>query len=97
MDNIPFKLVAVNSFSDLQRQFARNVLDEEFASTQVSVVLINCGATVNLKSYLNLPDSCTALVIDCHRPFDLTNTHFSNTNVSPMDSGILIPAADSCR
>jgi hypothetical protein len=40
-----------------------------------TVVMINCGALVELRAMLQLSSDQRCYVLDCHRPFHHTNVH----------------------
>ena len=71
-DMISFALVPVNGYDDVE-QVAKERLGPE--SEIRSIVVLNCGAIVNLKSLLSLQPEMKCYVIDSHRPMHLTNVY----------------------
>jgi cell division control protein 45 len=46
-----------------------------------SIIMINCGGTVDLMEFLAPPPEVTVYVIDCHRPYHLENVREHNSQV----------------
>ena len=51
-----------------------------------SIVLLNCGATVELQRFFEVPESTKIFVIDSHRPYHLANVKDSNEQVCRLFS-----------
>ncbi len=71
-DNVKFVLVPVSGYEDLASK-AQQMMAE--SSDLKSFVLVNCGAVVDVSSFLELSDEQTAYVIDYHRPVHQRNIH----------------------
>ncbi|XP_071949522.1 cell division control protein 45 homolog [Antedon mediterranea] len=68
-DSVHYTLVPVSGQQDLERAFLEH-------SEQIKhVVLINCGANINLLDVLQPEDDVTFFVCDSHRPIDLVNVY----------------------
>lgn len=50
------------------------------------LILLNCGALIDLSQYLTPQDYVTIYVIDSHRPWNLDNA-FSDNNIFVFDDG----------
>lgn len=51
-----------------------------------SVVLVGCGAVVDVAGYLRLPSRCSVYILDGQRPISLDNL-FNNSQVFFVDDG----------
>ena len=51
-----------------------------------SVVLIGCGAVVDVASYFKVPARCSVYIMDGQRPLSLDNV-FNNSQVFVVDDG----------
>lgn len=71
-DNVLYTLVPVQGKSDLIRAFEDNVGQD---SGIRYVVMINCGATIDLVDFLDPPDDLVIFVADSHRPIDVCNAY----------------------
>ncbi|KAI8323406.1 CDC45-like protein [Martensiomyces pterosporus] len=82
-DTIGHKIIPVNNYADItsmnQELIERNMQIK-------SVVLINCGAQVDIQDYITLRDDLAVLVVDSHRPFNLYNVYW-NEQVMCFDDG----------
>lgn len=58
--------------SDLQTCFSERRTDEKY------VLLINCGATLDIFDFLELGEDTEIYILDSHRPLDVRNVY--NTN-----------------
>ncbi len=96
-DNILYHLVHVSGYEDLMDQ-AKSLL---FGNEDIrSVVMINCGAIVDVESFLHLQEQAdrSAYVIDYHRPVHMNNINnssnvvvFADTDSVPEPRGVLPP------
>nr|CAB3229254.1 cdc45 protein [Phallusia mammillata] len=66
-DNIQYTLVPVSKKSDLVREY------EEHKEQNKHIILLNCGANIDLLNTLDPSEDVTFYVIDSHRPIDLVN------------------------
>lgn len=71
-DNVQYTLVPVQGKSDLIRAFEDNAGE---GSGVRYVVMINCGATIDLVDFLDPPEDLVIFVADSHRPIDVCNAY----------------------
>jgi len=71
-DNVQYTLVPVVGKSDLIRAFEDNTGED---SGVRYVVMINCGATIDLVDFLSPPEDLIIFVADSHRPIDVCNAY----------------------
>jgi len=71
-DNVLYTLVPVVGKSDLVRAFTDNIGHD---SGVRYVVMINCGATIDLVDFLDPPEDLIIFVADSHRPIDVCNAY----------------------
>lgn len=82
-DLIPHKIVPVMGFEDLQKSYVETVANDDEIK---NVLLIGCGATIDLLDFLSISDDDQTLskqkfyIIDNHRPWNLDNL-FGSPNV----------------
>ena len=86
-DNVPFKVTPVAGYGDV----AAATVDVADAFSEIrSVVMLNCGGTVNLEALFG-GGAATIFVVDSHRPFHLRNVHSGGKVVvldaEPLDAG----------
>ncbi|EGB04400.1 hypothetical protein AURANDRAFT_32720 [Aureococcus anophagefferens] len=86
-DNVPFKVTPVAGYGDV----AAATVDVADAFSEIrSVVMLNCGGTVNLEALFG-GGAATIFVVDSHRPFHLRNVHSGGRVVvldaEPLDAG----------
>ncbi|CEO97713.1 Cell division control protein 45 [Plasmodiophora brassicae] len=89
MDHLLYKVVPVASYDDLLRSVG--AVDDAVKS----IIMINCGANINLKAELPPRDDLHVYVLDSHRPYHLTNVHPNNTSIVCLDGSIEPPAFPS--
>ena len=86
-DNIPFKVTPVSGYGDVAA--ATSDASDEYSETR-SVIMLNCGATVNLEQVFGA-SAATVFVVDSHRPLHLRNVHSGGKVVvldaEAMDAG----------
>ena len=71
-DNVQYTLVPVQGKSDLIRAFEDNTGED---SGVRYVVMINCGATIDLVDFLEPPENLVIFVADSHRPIHVCNAY----------------------
>ena len=71
-DNIKYTLVPVPGISDLSKAFEENTGED---SGVKYVVLINCGATIDLEDFLKPHEDLVIFVADSHKPIDVCNAY----------------------
>ena len=71
-DNIKYTLVPVLGISDLSKAFEDNTGED---SGVKYVVLINCGATIDLEDFLKPHEDLVIFVADSHKPIDVCNAY----------------------
>ncbi|PVV04083.1 hypothetical protein BB560_001436 [Smittium megazygosporum] len=84
-DFITYQMVPVSSYVDVTK--CNKQLIEPSPDLR-TVILINCGATVDLQEFIKLHDKLTVIVVDSHRPFNLYNI-FWNEQILCFDDGDL--------
>eukprot|EP01137_Pigoraptor_chileana_P006290 Opistho-2@50463 len=83
MDMVTYQLMPVTGYGHI-----RDVLTGE--DKFKSVVLLNCGANVDLTAYLSdVPEDTTFYVSDSHRPYDLGNVYGTVVDDELVDKVIL--------
>lgn len=70
-DHVAYTLVPIEGKSDLIRAFEENVS----VGGVKYVVMINCGATLDLVDFLDPPQDLVIFVADSHRPIDVCNVY----------------------
>lgn len=68
-DHMQYTVVPIMGLSGMQRSFAENKEDVKF------VVLINCGACVDIVEVLQPDEDVIFFVVDSHRPMDVCNIY----------------------
>ncbi|KAJ2634932.1 DNA replication initiation factor cdc45 [Coemansia sp. RSA 1286] len=92
-DSIGHKIVPVSNYREIADQSVKLV----DSGTQIrSVVLINCGASMDIHDLINLRDTLTVVVVDSHRPFNLYNV-FWNEQIQCLDDGDVADNMDELR
>ena len=71
-EGVLFTIKAVGGFDDLLEAHEMNIKENDDLR---SVVLVGCGAMLNLSEAFPLPDEVTCYVLDSHRPVDISNVH----------------------
>lgn len=94
LDYITYTIKPVRSYSDVADRFAQ--LRESMSESMRTVVLLNCGGTVDLTVPLyelkvpaaidgDADEDATMVVIDSHRPLNLENVRADTRNVIVID------------
>ena len=83
MDMIPYKLVCIQSHDELIT--VNEELIKDNASLQ-SILMLDCGAGLELGELLNMHSGVNLFLFDSHRPISLKNL-FSNDQVLFVDDG----------
>ncbi|KAJ2853229.1 DNA replication initiation factor cdc45, partial [Coemansia erecta] len=92
-DTIGHKIVPVTNYQEIADQ-SQKLVD---TSTQIrTVVLLNCGATVDIHDLITLRDSLTIVIVDSHRPFNLYNIYW-NEQIQCLDDGDIDDNMDELR
>nr|CAG4651936.1 EOG090X08GG [Triops cancriformis] len=71
-DNVPYTIIPVQGIPELQKAFQEH---HENLNSATAVVLINCGATVDLIELLEPKEDVIIWVADSHRPIDVCNIY----------------------
>ena len=93
-DNIKYTLVPVQGISDLSKAFEDNTGED---SGVKYVVLINCGATIDLEDFLKPHEDLVIFVADSQKPIDVCNAYNSGqirllrTSVQGLENDEEIP------
>lgn len=82
---MPFKVVPVAGYDDI---VAANDLFIQGRNEIRSVVLIDCGATVDLGELLSVSSEMMIYLVDSHRPYNLCNI-FGNSQLAVLDDGFI--------
>ncbi|EMR09043.1 hypothetical protein PNEG_02815 [Pneumocystis murina B123] len=82
-DFISHKIQPVSGYQDIMDINQTVVLNNENLRF---LILLNCGALIDLSQYLTPQDYVTIYVIDSHRPWNLDNA-FSDNNIFVFDDG----------
>ncbi|CCJ31198.1 unnamed protein product [Pneumocystis jirovecii] len=82
-DFISHKIQPISGYQDLMDINQTVVLNNENLKF---LILLNCGALIDLYQYLTPQDHISVYVIDSHRPWNLDNA-FSNSNIFVFDDG----------
>ncbi|TYZ65771.1 hypothetical protein PybrP1_009972 [[Pythium] brassicae (nom. inval.)] len=89
-DFLSYSLLAVRGYDDIMRVREARIRDESGrvrASELRSVVMINCGAIVNVLELLALPPNMRCYIFDSHRPIHLANIYDASQQVIVFDDG----------
>uniref|UniRef100_T1IT13 Cell division control protein 45 homolog n=1 Tax=Strigamia maritima TaxID=126957 RepID=T1IT13_STRMM len=70
--DVSYTIIPVKTAEDLKRAYDQN---KEFVKR---VILINCGANINVLDYLDPTDDPIFYILDSHRPIDLYNVYNEN-------------------
>ena len=79
-DNVPYGIYPVANESELVR-YAEEMLQDE---AERSVVLVNCGATEDIRSILGCGPGIRIYIFDSHRPLNIKNVQKENAQVLVM-------------
>ncbi|KAJ0395018.1 hypothetical protein ATCC90586_002784 [Pythium insidiosum] len=89
-DFLSYTLLPVRGYEDILRIRDTRLRDAEGnvkASDLRSVVMINCGAIVNVTQLLLLPREVKCYIFDSHRPIHLANIYDANQQIVVFDDG----------
>lgn len=89
-DFLSYTLLAVRGYDDILRIREARIRDEQGnvkASELRSVVMINCGAIVNVMDLLALPPQMKCYIFDSHRPIHLANIYDPSQQIVVFDDG----------
>lgn len=89
-DFLSYTLLAVRGYDDILRIREARIRDDNGnvkASELRSVVLINCGAIVNVMELLALPPHMRCYIFDSHRPIHLANIYDQSQQIVVFDDG----------
>eukprot|EP00954_Amorphochlora_amoebiformis_P027141 1383538-Amorphochlora_amoeboformis.AAC.2 len=82
MDAIQWQAFPVSGYSDLKAANDSHLQGNEDVR---SVVMINCGGTVDLQDFLQLNENVSVYVLDSHRPYNLNNVRETNLQIRVLD------------
>ncbi|XP_034945738.1 cell division control protein 45 homolog [Chelonus insularis] len=68
-DNVVYTLEPVQGIQDMVKAYADNCEEIKY------VVMINCGATIDIVELLEPPEDTIFFIVDSHRPYDLCNIY----------------------
>lgn len=80
-DHMVYSIVPIMGMAGLQRAFNENKDDVK------NILLINCGACVDLVELLEPDDDVTFFVCDSHRPLDICNVYSDSQVSERLNSG----------
>lgn len=89
-DFLSYSLLAVRGYEDIVRVRETRIRDaqgHERPSDVKSIVMINCGAIVNVMQLLALPEDIKCYIFDSHRPIHLANIYDANQQIVVFDDG----------
>uniref|UniRef100_K3X452 CDC45-like protein n=1 Tax=Globisporangium ultimum (strain ATCC 200006 / CBS 805.95 / DAOM BR144) TaxID=431595 RepID=K3X452_GLOUD len=89
-DFLSYSLLAVRGYDDILRIREARIRDEQGNVKQSelrSVVMINCGAIVNVMELLVLPAHMKCYIFDSHRPIHLANIYDPSQQIVVFDDG----------
>lgn len=89
-DFLSYSLLAVRGYEDIVRVRETRIRDaqgRERPSDVKSIVMINCGAIVNVMQLLALPEHMKCYIFDSHRPIHLANIYDANQQIVVFDDG----------
>eukprot|EP00300_Choanocystis_sp_HF-7_P005274 c13988_g1_i1.p1 GENE.c13988_g1_i1~~c13988_g1_i1.p1 ORF type:complete len:532 (+),score=92.56 c13988_g1_i1:40-1635(+) len=93
-DYIPYSLKPVIGYSDLKEAVAQQIQNN---ADLRSIILINCGGSINIKAFLELEnEALDVYIVDSHRPVHLENA-FSVEKVWVFDGGASMKDAQSMQ
>lgn len=84
MDNVPYKVRPIANYEEMKSSCRASFSKRQDEDVQ-NVVLLNCGGSVNLTSFLELQENVILYVIDSHRPYHLANVSSENLQVRIID------------
>ncbi|EEB05321.2 DNA replication pre-initiation complex subunit Cdc45 [Schizosaccharomyces japonicus yFS275] len=83
-DFITHKILPISGYQALEK--ANKTLIEGNEELK-AVILINCGAMVDLPAYLAVNDQFNVYLIDSHRPYNLDNIYEEDNRIFVIDDG----------
>jgi cell division control protein 45 len=86
-DFVSYALLPVRGYEDIVRIRDARIATPSGASELRSIVMINCGAIVNIAQLLQLPRAVKCYVFDSHRPIHLANIYDANQQIVVFDDG----------
>lgn len=86
---VAHKVKPVRGYDDIARANDTLIVPNPDLST---IIMINCGGTVDLVDFLELDESRIVYVLDSHRPFDLMNVQDDNQQVVILNDQELVAA-----
>ncbi|GLE06921.1 hypothetical protein PINS_up016663 [Pythium insidiosum] len=89
-DFLSYTLLPVRGYEDILRIRDTRLRDADGnvkASDLRSIVMINCGAIVNITQLLMLPRDIKCYIFDSHRPIHLANIYDANQQIVVFDDG----------
>ncbi|DBA01874.1 TPA: hypothetical protein N0F65_006022 [Lagenidium giganteum] len=89
-DFLSYTMLAVKGYEDLKRIRYERIRgpDGSIHNDDLrSVILINCGAIVNVSELLALPPTARCYILDSHRPIHLANIYDANQQIVVFDDG----------
>lgn len=89
-DFLSYTLLAVRGYDDILRIREARIRDDNGnvkASELRSVILINCGAIVNVMELLAPPPHMRCYIFDSHRPIHLANIYDQSQQIVVFDDG----------
>nr|CCA16133.1 cell division control protein 45 putative [Albugo laibachii Nc14]CCA25094.1 cell division control protein 45 putative [Albugo laibachii Nc14] len=90
-DFLSFSLVAVHGYDDIQRIGTARFHDEDGMAREDtdlrSIILINCGAIVDVSSLFQLPMVVKCYILDSHRPIHLSNIYNATKQIIVFEDG----------
>ncbi|KAG5440570.1 hypothetical protein PCK2_000395 [Pneumocystis canis] len=85
-DFISHKIQPISGYQDLMDINQTVVLNSDSRIQLRFLILLNCGALIDLSQYLTPQDHVSVYVIDSHRPWNLDNA-FADSNIFVFDDG----------
>ncbi|TMW69627.1 hypothetical protein Poli38472_001783 [Pythium oligandrum] len=89
-DFLSYTLLPVRGYEDIIRIRDARIRDADGnvrASELRSIVMLNCGAIVNVTQLLALPSSVKCYIFDSHRPIHLANIYDTTQQIVVFDDG----------
>ncbi|KAG0240803.1 hypothetical protein BGW41_006661 [Actinomortierella wolfii] len=81
-DSISYVVVPVGNMEDIKNE-AKSI-----GRSIRSVIMLNCGALVNMEDYIELHENISVYVFDSHRPIDLRNCFWHNEVIVVHDTDL---------
>lgn len=88
-DFVSYTLLPVRGYEDIVRIRDSRITPQDSGSDGDlrSIVMINCGAIVNVTQLLQLPQHAKCYIFDSHRPVHLANIYDSHQQIVVFDDG----------